>query len=82
MQLVVFCTAKNRGEAEYLSKLLLEKKLCACVNISDSISSHFFWDNEVQSESEAMMIIKTSSRVYDKVEIMIKEHHSYDVPEI
>lgn len=82
MQLVIFCTTKDKDEAQSLSKYLLEANLCACVNIAESISSLFMWNGGMQSENECLMVIKTSSRVYDKLEEMIKKYHSYDVPEI
>lgn len=82
MQLVVFCTTKDKDEAQRLSKILLENRVCACVNISENISSLYLWEEQVQSESECLMVIKTSSRVYDKLEEMIKKNHSYDVPEV
>ena len=79
---VLFLTTfKDKQEAGRISKILLEKKKIACANIIDSISSHFLWKGKIDSEEEALMIGKTKQSAVEEVEKIIKEEHSYDVPE-
>lgn len=69
-------------KAEELAKTLLEKKVCACVNILNGVQSHFLWKGKLDFAEEAMMVIKTKETLFPKLKAFIKENHPYDVPEI
>lgn len=80
--IVCFVTCKNEREAVNIAKALLEKKLCACVNIIKNIRSLYTWEGKLCDDSEALMVIKTKERAFSKLAAEIKKLHSYDVPEI
>jgi len=80
--LVVFCTVPNQKTAEAISTTLVEEKLAACCNIVPGITSIYFWNNEVQKESELLLIIKTSTLAFENLRKRIEELHPYEVPEI
>ena len=80
--IIVLVTAKNRGEAENITSKILNKRLAACVNIIDNIKSYFRWKGKIEVEKEALMIIKTRSKAFKKLESAVKTAHSYSVPEI
>lgn len=80
--LVIYCTVPNKKEGKEIARKLVEKKLAACVNIIDHVESVFSWDGELCEEKEAMMIIKTKKELFDKVQFIIQDMHSYNVPEI
>ncbi|MDP8212290.1 MAG: divalent-cation tolerance protein CutA [Candidatus Zapsychrus exili] len=82
MYIVVFVTTKDRKEAKKISDLLIEKKLVACVNIVDKISSIFWWEGKVSKEDEALLIMKTKEDCFQEIVEEVKAQHSYDVPEI
>jgi periplasmic divalent cation tolerance protein len=79
---LVFCTSPSREEARQIARDLVEKKLAACVNISNSIESIYSWQNKVETAEEVLLLIKTTSRNYQKLEKEIQMLHSYSVPEI
>lgn len=79
--IIIYSTYPSREEAEKISDLLLEQKLVACSQISE-IDSKFFWQNKLDKQNEFMMTAKTLSRNFKEVEKLIKENHSYFVPEI
>jgi periplasmic divalent cation tolerance protein len=79
---LVFCTCPSREEARQIVRDLVEKKLAACVNISNSIESIYSWQNKVETAEEVLLLIKTTSRNYQKLEKEIQMLHSYSVPEI
>ncbi len=79
--IIVFVTAGSDQEAEMLRKKLLVNKLAACVN-KTNINSMFFWKDKVENEDEVLLIIKTKYSLYKKLEALVIELHSYDVPEI
>jgi len=46
------------------------------------VHSVYTWENEVHSDPEWQLIIKTDLNYYSQLETRIRELHSYDVPEI
>ncbi len=46
------------------------------------MKSFYFWDNEVQVDSEHLLLIKTFAEKFDELKKFIQNNHSYDVPEI
>lgn len=80
--LIVFTTIPNNEEAENLAKKIVDSKLAACVQVLPQMKSFYFWEGEVQQDSEHLLLIKTLKDKYIELEVFIKENHSYDVPEI
>ncbi len=81
-ELVVLVTTSSNEEAEKLARIIVESRLAACANVVSGIRSIFRWDNQVTVENECLMIIKTMRPRYSELEAMIRQHHSYAVPEI
>lgn len=79
--LVVITTCGSQDEAENLASQIIKSKLAACVQLSN-ITSYYIWDGEVNNDPEVKLLIKTRKALYDQLEAMIKNLHSYDVPEI
>lgn len=75
-------TAPNEDEAVKISKILVEEKLAACVNILKDIRSIYFWQGKIEDEQEVLMIVKTKSELFEELEKKVKSLHSYTVPEI
>ncbi len=80
--LIVFTTTPNTEEAETLARKIVESRLAACVQVLPEMKSFYFWENEIQSEPEHLLLIKTLEANFDELESFIKANHSYDVPEI
>jgi len=78
---VVITTCGSNEEGEKLASQIVEAKLAACVQLS-SITSYYTWEGKVNRDPECKLVIKTRKALYNQVESFIKEHHSYDVPEI
>ncbi len=79
---IINCTTKNKEEAIYIAKSLVERRLIACCNIVPSITSVYEWENELCCDEECLMVMKTKADLFNEVEIAIKELHTYDTPEI
>ena len=80
--LVVFITAGQDGEAERIADALVAQKKAACVNIIPKINSIFRWQGKTDSADEALLIAKTKASLLDEVVRIVKELHSYEVPEV
>lgn len=81
MLLVVLVTIPQ-NKASFLAKKLLQKKVCACVNIIKSVESFFWWEGKIDIVKESLMIIKTKKSLFSKLQKAIKDNHPYTVPEI
>ncbi len=78
---IILTTCPNTEEADRMASELIEQKLAACVQLSP-VTSYYGWQGNPHSDAEIKLLIKTRSRLYDSVEHFIKQHHSYDVPQI
>ncbi|HQR14037.1 MAG TPA: divalent-cation tolerance protein CutA [Nitrospira sp.] len=81
-ELVVLVTTSSNEEAEKLARIIVESRLAACANVVSGIRSIFRWDNQIAVENECLMMIKTTRPRYSELEAVIRQHHSYEVPEI
>ena len=79
---IVFCTCPNEESAEVVANLLVDERLAACVNLIPNLRSVYRWHDEVKTDSEVLLIIKTMSSVYPALEQAIVDHHPYELPEI
>jgi len=82
MYCTVLITTKNLKEAKRIARELLELKLIACANIIKDIESLFWWDGKVQNSKEVLLVLKTKKSVFKNIVKVVKDIHSYDVPEI
>ena len=80
--IIVFITAKNEEEAAGIGHTIVEEKIAACVNIIRSVRSIYRWQGRVEDEQEVLMIVKTKSPLFERLQKRVKELHSYAVPEI
>lgn len=79
---MVFITASSFREADKIAQALVEKMLAACVNIIPFIASVYRWQEEVQSDIEVLLIVKSRRDVFEHLVSCVKELHSYETPEI
>ena len=79
--ILVYVVCKDEEEADNIGKSLVKKKLAACANIFP-ISSFYNWDNKFVEDNEFVLLFKTVSDKYKKLEKEIKTLHSYDLPAI
>lgn len=77
-----FITTSTDEEADKIARALLNEKKAACVNIIKGVHSHFWWQGKIDSCNETLLVVKTEERLLDDIIKLVKELHSYDVPEI
>ena len=78
----VYTTYPSLVEAEDAGRSLVERRLCACVNILPAMVSYYWWQGEVERGDEVVMIIKTRTSLTEAVRAAVKEMHSYTTPAI
>jgi periplasmic divalent cation tolerance protein len=80
--IVVLITAGNEEEAHKIAKLLVKEKKAACVNIVPGVDSLFHWKGKIDSARESLLLVKTRAPLLSEIISLVKEVHSYEVPEI
>jgi periplasmic divalent cation tolerance protein len=81
--LLVYITCDSVKQAKEIGKHLLEKRLCACINIFPEMQPMFFWppkSGKIDESKEVVLIAKTIESKYQELEKEIHKIHSYDVP--
>jgi len=79
---VLFITTGADEEAQLISRVLLEQKKAACINIIPKVSSLFWWQGKIDSARESLLVVKTRASLVEEVVELVKKIHSNDIPEI
>lgn len=77
---LIYVTCNSPDEARSIATDLVERGLAACGNIFPNMQSIYRWEGTIQSETEAVLILKTTSKHLDLCQTRIKEIHSYQTP--
>jgi len=81
--ILVLITAPSVEVAEQLARQLLQERLAACVNLIRNMHSLYWWQGEIQSDSETLLMVKTRRQGFEERFIpFVKSHHPYQVAEI
>lgn len=80
--IVVLVTVPTQEKADDLAKLLVMRKLAACVNRSGPVRSVYWWEGKIEEAEEYLLIIKTGRNKFSRLVEEIKNAHPYTVPEI
>jgi periplasmic divalent cation tolerance protein len=82
MVLLVFCTFPDADTAAAVTKTLVGEKLVACGTILPGARSIYEWEGKMEDASEVLVLFKTASPAYAKLEKRLLKLHPYDMPEI
>jgi periplasmic divalent cation tolerance protein len=80
--LILFITTSSSEEAHKIAEVLLNQRKAACVNIVPNVSSLFWWQEKIETAHENLLIVKTKAGQLGEIIKLVKELHSYDIPEI
>lgn len=78
---IAFSTAGTIDEAHRLARLLVERRLAACVNLIPNLTSVYRWQGAIEETTEVLLLIKTTAEMLPALEAALRELHSYNVPE-
>jgi periplasmic divalent cation tolerance protein len=78
----VYTTYPSIVEAEEAGRALVERRLCACVNILPGMVSYYWWQGTLERGEEAVMLVKTRASMSEAVRAAVKAMHSYTTPAI
>ncbi|MBN2466514.1 MAG: divalent-cation tolerance protein CutA [Deltaproteobacteria bacterium] len=78
---VIFTTCGTQDDAGNLARLLVERHLAACVQMTP-VTSVYEWEGKINKDQEVLLLIKAKKLLYHEIEEFIVQNHRYDIPEI
>jgi len=81
-KIVVLTTCESADEASQIARVLIEKKIAACVNIMPGVKSVYRWKENIEEASEILLIIKSRRDLFDAIRTEIARIHTYELPEL
>ena len=78
---LVLTTCGSAEEARNIAHGLVGRQLAACVNIVPQIESVYRWQGKIETATEWLLLIKTTSGALGDLRAALSELHSYDLPE-
>ena len=79
--LFMITTESDKKNAMRVAKLLIQKKLAACVSIKQ-IFSIYEWDDDIEEAKEFEITIKSKLEFKDCLIDFVNKNSTYDVPQI
>jgi periplasmic divalent cation tolerance protein len=80
--ILVLSTFPDAETARHIGRTVVEEKLAACVNLIPAIESIYRWKGAIETSTEVLGLIKSTTWKYQLLEARILELHPYEVPEI
>lgn len=77
---LLYIITTNRHEAVSIAMALLEERLIACANISENVTSLYWWQGAIEQEKEAILIAKSQEHLVEQAIAKTKSLHSYECP--
>ena len=59
---IIITTTNSLKDIESIKKNILLKKISPCIQVINNIESSYIWKNEIVSDNEAVIFIKTTFR--------------------
>lgn len=80
--IIVMTTLPDQDTARQLSQILVNERHAACVQVLPGLTSTYFWQGELCTEPEFLLMIKTLRSHYPALETRLRSLHPYTEPEI
>ena len=81
-KIVILSTCATPEEAEKLARILLDRRLAACVNVIPGVRSFYRWQGAIESAGECLLLVKSSRELFASIGALLEKEHSYEVPEL
>jgi periplasmic divalent cation tolerance protein len=77
----VLVTAPDLKTARKLARAALQARLIACANLVPRIESHYWWQRNLETSTEVLLLMKTSTARLAALEKLILAKHPYETAE-
>ncbi len=79
--IIIMTNCRDDREADYITKALFDAKLAAVIQ-TNKVHSHYYHNDTFIHDSEIRLMIKTKATLFEDCKKLIKQRHSYNLPEI
>ncbi len=79
--LAVTTTVGSRADADQLGRAILERRLAACVQIEEGLTSLYRWQGRECADPEVRLTIKTLPGCEAALQALFRDKHPYEVPQ-
>lgn len=77
---MIYVTCGSVNEARKIGDAVVRERLAACANIIEGMRSLYWWEDDVQEDTETVLILKTRAEHVPELSERVRALHSYDVP--
>jgi periplasmic divalent cation tolerance protein len=82
MVLLCYCSCPDAASAQVVATALVDERLAACVSHLPGMSSTFRWLGTVTTDSEELLLIKTTAERFEALKARLLQLHPYELPEL
>ena len=79
--LTVTTTVGSAADARALARAILERRLAACVQVEEGLTSFYRWNGKECEDAEVRLTIKTRPGLEAALRELFATAHPYDVPQ-
>ena len=79
---LVMSTFPNVEVARAVAQELVQNQFVACVNILPKCESVYRWEEEIVTEDETLVLMKTTNKAVKQVVDFLNVNHPYSLPEV
>ena len=79
---VVLSTFPSAEKAAEIARVLVDERLCACVNLVPAVRSIYRWQGAVHDDAEVLAIVKTTAERAQALRDRLIALHPYELPEV
>jgi periplasmic divalent cation tolerance protein len=80
--LLCYCSCPDANSTQAMAETLVGERLAACVNRLPGVISTYRWQGVVTSDTETLLVIKTTADRFDALKARLLELHPYELPEL
>ncbi|MEO6689186.1 MAG: divalent-cation tolerance protein CutA [Dokdonella sp.] len=80
--LVAQCSCPDAETATRIARQLVDEHLAACVQTIPGVGSTYRWQGALHTDSEVLLVIKTTRARFDALKSRLPELHPYELPEL
>lgn len=77
---MVYMTAGSLDQARSIARELITRRLAACVNVLDNMTSMYRWQGRVEEAREVVVLAKTRAELMPALVHWVRQVHEYECP--
>ncbi|GBD43400.1 Divalent-cation tolerance protein CutA [bacterium HR40] len=77
-----YVTCASKEEALAIGRAVVDRRLAACANVVDGVTSIYRWQGTVHTDPEALLFLKTRRDLVGALVKAVVALHSYDCPAV